>query len=200
MQNKEIEHEWKKDAPSLAEMERENPFSVPLNYFEELSDKIKSNSIIEAARFEQEKEFNLTPNYFSTLESKIKSKIEDLDKEERFLHASSNLNVNKKNESDDKIVSLNKGSNIFKSWIRYGVAASISIIFGTVVYLSIKTDDINKQLTKVSDQEIIEYLQIHSTIADNQFIIENLNEEDLQQVSNDISIEEIEQYIDNNSL
>lgn len=200
MQNKGIEHKWEKDAPRLSTMERENPFSVPSNYFEELSEKLKSNVIIESARFEQEKEFSLTPNYFSTLESRIKSKIEDLNKEERFSNASSTYNGTKHNEFDDKIVSINKSSNIFKSWISYGAAASISMILGTIVYFSIKTDDINKQLTNVSDQEIIEYLQVHTTITDNQFIIENLNEEDLQQVSNDISIEEIEKYINNSSL
>lgn len=197
MQNNEIEHEWKKDAPRLAAMERENLFSVPSNYFEELSEKLVSKSIIEALRIEQEKEFKLSTDYFTTLESRIKAKIENLKEQEIIPNSSHISKENYQDKFKDKTVELidNKKTNFFKTWISYGAAASVSILLGTIVYLSTRADDINKQLTKVSDKEIIEYLQIHSTTSDNQFIIENLDEEDLHQVSSEISIDEIELYI-----
>jgi hypothetical protein len=74
------------------------------------------------------------------------------------------------------------------------------MVIGSVVYLNMKSDNISSDLSNIPDQEIINYLQIHSTVNDNQYIIENLSDEGLQQVSNDVSSQEIEQYIKNNSL
>ena len=66
------------------------------------------------------------------------------------------------------------------------------MLIGSVIYFNSSYYSFNKQLSGVPDQEIINYLQLHSTVSDNQFIIENLNP--------DVSAEEIEQYINNTTL
>ena len=50
------------------------------------------------------------------------------------------------------------------------------------------------------DQDIINYLQFHSTVNDNQYLIEHITEDGLQQVSADVSEEDIEQYINSTTL
>jgi hypothetical protein len=89
---------------------------------------------------------------------------------------------------------------MFPSWIRYSAAASVVFVIGIFFYFNSSSYIFNQQLSKVPDQDIINYLQFHSTVNDTQFLIDNITEDGLQQVSNDVSDEDIEQYINNTTL
>jgi hypothetical protein len=187
-------------------MGRENPFALPSDYFESLSNNLTSKALIEAARFENEEEFSIPKGYFEQLEKQIKAKlaIENINELDPYSGFSipddyfSNLSQTIEEKIGQQAVVRKK--SIFKSWISYSAAACITMVIGSVVYLNMKSDNISSDLSNIPDQEIINYLQIHSTVNDNQYIIENLSDEGLQQVSNDVSSQEIEQYIKNNSL
>jgi len=86
------------------------------------------------------------------------------------------------------------------SWIPYSAAASILLVLGLSIYFNSSGYVFNKQLSSVPDHEIINYLQIHSTVNDNQYLIEHITEDGLQQVSINLSAEDIEHYINSTSL
>lgn len=206
MKSHDLDREWEKDAPTLAKMQGNNPFSVPSGYFESLSKNMHSGRVIESARFENEEEFSIPHNYFEQLSQTIESKIalESI----RELHPSIGFKVpndyfselSQNIETRIKSHSEVKRKNIFNSWISYSAAACISMIVGSVIYFNTNSDTLNRDLSTISDQEIINYLEIHSTVNDNQYIIENLSEDGLEQISNDIDLQEIEQYINNTTI
>lgn len=206
MKLNDLDREWEKEAPTLAAMGRENPFALPSDYFESLSKHLTSIALIESARFENEEEFSIPKGYFEQLEKQIKGKlaidnINGLDPYSGFSVPDdyfSNLSETIEQQIGQQAIVREK--SIFKSWISYSAAACITMIIGSIAYLNLKSDNITSDLSNIPDQEIINYLQIHSTVNDNQYIIENLSDEGLQQVSNEVSSQEIEQYIKNNSL
>jgi hypothetical protein len=206
MKSHDLDREWKKDAPTLAGMQRHNPFTVPLAYFESLSKKMHSNKIIESARFKNEQEFPIPGNYFNELSHRIESKIalENIIEIQPSIGFSLPKDyfyeLSHKIEGKIKLQTELKKKKTLAFWISYSAAACITMIIGSVIYFNINTHDINRDLSNISDQEIINYLKIYSTVGDNQYIIDNLSADGLQQVSNDIDLEDIEQYINNTML
>jgi hypothetical protein len=89
---------------------------------------------------------------------------------------------------------------MFQSWIRYSAAASLVFVIGISLYFNSSSYVFKQQLSKVPDQDIINYLQFNSTVNDNQFLIDNITEGGLEQVSNDVSEEDIEAYINSTLL
>ena len=206
MKSEDSGMEWEKDAPTLAAMKRVTPFVVPSGYFESLSEEVNARILIESVRFESAKEFNIPANYFENLSSRIEERIaiENI----QSLVPSSGFDVPESYflELSDRIQSklaeqkTIRKKNIFTSWISYSAAACITFVIGTSLYFNSTVYTIGRDLSEVPDQEIINYLQIHSTVNDNQYIIENLSDDGLQQVSSDVSSQEIEQYINNTTL
>lgn len=202
----DLDSEWEKEAPTLAAMQRVCPFTVPAKYFDSLSETLKLISIVETVRFENEEEFSIPNDYFKDLEKQILTKA--LIENNTKLHNTGGFltpenyfsDLSQKIEAKINEQRPNKNKGIFYSWISYTAAACISMIIGSVIYFNIKSENLSSDLSNIPDQEIITYLQIYSTANDNQFIIDNLSDEVLEQVSNDISAQEIEQYINTNTL
>lgn len=198
MQHKDSDIEWQKDAPVLASTSRLNPFTVPAGYFETLSEQVKATALIESERFQVQDEFSLPEHYFNNLSQRINSRI-------AVESVLSEVKGQGFTVPDAYFNSLNSRlqSRVTKKksyWFSYAAAACISMIIGSVIYLNSNSSAINRELSGVPDHEIINYLQIHSTVADNQYIIDHLNTEELQQVNNNISTGEIELYINNTTL
>jgi len=198
--------EWQQDAPTLAAMQKVNPFVVPSGYFDSLTDVVNTRILIETARFESAEAFEIPDNYFEKLSLRIEEKIaiENI----QSLVPSQGFSIPEAYFTDlseriqTKIAEQRPviKKNIFKSWISYSAAACITLVLGTAVYFNSTGYTIGRDLSEVPDQEIINYLQIHSNVNDNQYIIENLSEDGLQQVSSDVSLQDIEHYINNTTL
>lgn len=198
MQHKDSDIEWQKDAPVLASMSRLHPFTVPAGYFETLSEQVKAKALIESERFQVQDEFSLPEHYFDQLTQKINSRI-------AVEGVLSEIKGEGFTVPDGYFNSLSSSiqSKVTKKksyWFSYAAAACISMIIGSVIYLNLNSSGINRELSGVPDQEIINYLQLHSTVADNQYIIDHLSTEELQQVNNNISTGELELYINNTTL
>ena len=199
--------DWLKEAPSLAVISKKNPFSFPPAYFESLNENLNTLAKLENARFENEEEFKLPENYFNQLAGRIEDRlaintIQNLAPSEGFkvtdaYFTSLAERINFKIEEKKATATL---KNMFPSWIRYSAAASIVFVIGISLYFNSSSYTFNQQLSKVPDQDIINYLQFHSTVNDTQYLIDNITEDGLQQVSNDVSEEDIEQYINNTTL
>lgn len=199
--------DWLKDTPALAAIRRDTPFSVPSGYFENLSENLKAQALLESVRFENEEEFKLPENYFEQLPGRIEDrilaeKIQQLVPSEGytvpdayFSQLSARINSRIKEER-----SVVKRKTIFSTWASYSAAAAITMLIGTVIYFNSTGYTIGKQLSDVPDQEIINYLQIHSTVNDMPYIIENINPEGMKQITTDVSSDELEQYINSTTL
>jgi hypothetical protein len=207
MKTKNSNTDWLKEAPSLAKISKENPFSVPSAYFETLNENLNSLAILENARFENEKEFVLPENYFNELTDRIEDRIAT--ETIQHLAAGNGLKIQDSYFDDladrinNKLGETNapgKRKVMFQSWIRYSAAASLVFVIGISLYFNSSSYVFKQQLSKVPDQDIINYLQFHSTVNDNQYLIDNITEEGLEQVSNDVSEEDIEEYINSTLL
>ena len=207
MKTKNSNTDWLKEAPSLAKISKENPFSVPSAYFETLNENLNSLAILENARFENEKEFKLPENYFNELTDRIEDRIAT--ETIQHLAAGNGLKIQDSYFDDladrinNKLGETNapgKRKVMFQSWIRYSAAASLIFVIGISLYFNSSSYVFKQQLSKVPDQDIINYLQFHSTVNDNQYLIDNITEEGLEQVSNDVSEEDIEEYINSTLL
>jgi hypothetical protein len=207
MKTKNSNTDWLKEAPSLAKISKENPFSVPSTYFETLNENLNSLVILESVRFENEEEFKLPENYFNQLAGKIEDRkaivaIQNLTPSEGFkvpdaYFTSLSERINLKIEEKKSPAKL---KNMFQSWIRYSAAASLVFVIGISLYFNSSSYVFKQQLSKVPDQDIINYLQFNSTVNDNQFLIDNITEGGLEEVSNDVSEEDIEAYINSTLL
>lgn len=207
MKTKNSNTDWLKEAPSLAKISKENPFSVPSAYFETLNENLNSLAILENARFENEEEFKLPENYFNELTDRIEDRIAT--ETIKHLAAGNGLKIQDSYFDDladrinNKLGETNapgKRKVMFQSWIRYSAAASLVFVIGISLYFNSSRYVFKQQLSKVPDQDIINYLQFHSTVNDNQYLIDNITEEGLEQVSNDVSEEDIEEYINSTLL
>lgn len=207
MKTENSDKDWLKEAPTLAKISRENPFTVPSAYFESLNENLNTLTKLERVRFENEDEFNLPENYFNQLAGRIEDRIaidtiQNLAPADGFKVPDSYFSslTERINSRIDEKQAPAKLKNMFPSWIRYSAAASVVFVIGIFFYFNSSSYVFNQQLSKVPDQDIINYLQFHSTVNDNQYLIEHITEDGLQQVSTDVSEEDIEQYINSTTL
>ncbi|MHB1178021.1 MAG: hypothetical protein ACYCZO_06780 [Daejeonella sp.] len=200
--------EWLKDAPTLAAIGKRIPFTVPSGYFENLSDTLRSMALMESLRFENEEEFTVPDGYFENLSLRIENRV-SLESIRTIVPSSgfevpddyfSNLTarINSRLEKSSKVNTPVR--KLFSSWISYAAAACVTVLIGTGLYFNSSNYQFGQRLSEVSDQEIINYLQVHSTAGDSPFIIENLNPDEFEQISSDVSSEELEQYINSTTL
>jgi hypothetical protein len=197
-----------KDAPTLAAIGNAIPFTVPPGYFEDLSNNLRSRVLIESMRFNDKSGFNVPYNYFEELPARIEAgvSVENIRSlapsegftlpEGYFSGLSERINL-RLEESSNRRTSVRR---LFTSWVGYAAAACITVMIATGIYFNSGTYNFNKQLSEVPDQEIINYLQAHSTAGDTPFIIETLNPDELGEVTPDVSAEELELYINTTTL
>lgn len=170
--------DWLKEAPTLAAIGRKIPFTVPSGYyFDQLPARIENRIALENINTLVPSDgFTVPQGYFSDLSERINFRLDHKKPENKPVR------------------------RLIRSWISYSAAACISILIGSVIYFNSAYYSFDQQLSEVPDQEIINYLQVYSTMSDTPFIIENLNVSGLQQITTDVSSEELEQYINNTTL
>lgn len=199
--------DWLKDAPTLAAVGKKIPFTVPSGYFENLSDNLKGRILMESLRFENEDEFMVPDGYFDQLSSSIESRISlenirTVAKSSGFkvpdtYFSSLTERINSRLEEPAKVITPVR--TMLNSWLSYAAAACITVMIGTGLYFNSADYQFDKQLSEIPDQEIMNYLQVHSTAGDTPFIIESLNPEEFE-INSDVSSEELEQYINSTTL
>ena len=197
-----------KEAPTLAAIGNGIPFTVPSGYFEQLSDRLNSRVYIESFRFDDKNGFNIPENYFEELPSRIKNRISVENLRTQVPSEGFSLPEGYFAKLSERIISSVENSSERKTPVRrldtslvsYAAAACITVMIATGIYFSANTYNLNKQLSEIPDQEIINYLQAHSTAGDTPFIIENINPDEMEAVTSDVSAEELELYINSTTL
>lgn len=197
--------DWREEAPLLAAMHRTNPFSVPADYFNTLKDNIIARSLVEDSRFNNEDEFTVPEGYFDTLRSQIESRIaeetvRELAPADGFTVPNGYFSSLQERILAKTISVEHPPETIIKpirsNWIRYAAAACVTLILGSVLIFNSQDTSFESQLSSISDQEIVNYLQIHSDLSDTPMIVESLTQTvSLNDRVGELSEDELEEYI-----
>lgn len=197
-----------RDAPTLAAIGKAIPFTVPAGYFDELPSIVNSRIYIESTLGKGSNGLKVPEKYFEELSSRIENNIavENLKAispaggfavpDGYFESLSERIN----HRLEPPVRSKTPIRSIMTSWVGYAAAACITVMIAAGIYFNTDAYNFNEQLSEIPEQEIINYLQVHSTAGDTPFIIENLNPEALTKVSTGVSADELEQYINSTTL
>ncbi len=198
---------WEKDAPALAAVERANPFTVPLNYFEDMQDQLQSRiAIAESSRTSKNTSFTVPEGYFDTLGDRIMStvKAESFKEEmsESGFSVPDNYFVNLEESIIKKADALNAAPSktvrrLVPVWMKYAAAACIAIVTGSVIFFSQQNNTLESKLSKIPENDIVTYLQAYSDTGDFPVIVENLEKNAVAiEIGSSLSDQEIEQYLE----
>ena len=197
--------DWKDEAPLLAAMARVNRLTVPEDYFNTLKANIVSRCLIEDARFENEEEFSVPSNYFDTLPAQIESRIAE-ETIRKFVSSdgftvpegyfsSLQQRILARTASTEKPVGTII-KPIKRNWLKYAAAACVTLVLGSVLVFNSRENSFEAQLSSIPDQEIINYLQVHSDMSDTPMIMESLMQTvNLNDNVDDLSDDELEDFI-----
>lgn len=195
-----VDEELANLSPFLSTLKREMPFSVPLNYFEELPDQVLQSA--KAIDFVNDEMENLSPLMKSLKNKNVYTT--PLDYFENFSHGV--LSKIQKEPKQAKVISI--GSR--KTWLRVTAAAIVVGIISTVSYYTLNKNshpsvsDPIAALSKVSDDEMNSYLQnqyspIYDTVITNTNSplanIDLSNSEEADDLLGNIPDDELKQYI-----
>lgn len=173
---------WEKDAPLLASLEKENNFLVPRHYFEKLSQEIINQIKIEELAG-KDLHFQIPDSYFESLKNKIQSAILVENKKDSIKARNADFAILDKYFESNKVEIISKtrieksnlGKIISLKFIRYAAAACILLTTSFGIYFNIqRSNNVNYQLSKVSDEAIESYLKQTVEASDIPVIIENL--------------------------
>jgi len=195
-----VDEELANLSPFLSTLKREMPFSVPLNYFEELPDQVLQSA--KAIDFVNDEMENLSPLMKSLKNKNVYTT--PLDYFENFSHGV--LSKIQKEPKQAKVISI--GSR--KTWLRVAAAAMVVGIISTVSYYTLNKNsqppvsDPIAALSKVSDDEMNSYLQnqyspIYDTVITNTNSplanIDLSNSDEADDLLGNIPDDELKQYI-----
>lgn len=192
-------------APTLAAMGKANPFSVPEHYFDELQEHLSSRIGLEQI---SDGGFIIPDAYFENLPSQIEGRIflETIKEQNTsggfevplgYFEGLSNTISSRVGESKSpaKVVKI-------RSWVQYAAAACITVAIGSGIFLNnfySQSKVTQRAISEIPDEAIVNYLQLHSDAADTPVILEHLdgNGNNLPSISDDVSEEELQQYLNN---
>lgn len=204
-----IGEEWMKEAPMLAAMEVKNPFLVPKGYFDSLPEHINASLSLENSSFWKKEKLGVPEGYFEQLSAQIETriaveKIKELVPVHGFtvpigyfdnLSERITIQINHQTKYPEPAI-----KKMMPGWKKYAAAACVTLAIGIAAFLNLKVNNFDSRVSKIPDQEIINYLQVNTDAADINVILQNLDENGtFSKVDNNVSTEELEQYI-NTSL
>jgi hypothetical protein len=204
----EMNENWQKEAPTLAAMEKTNPFKVPDNYFEGMSEQLRNRITI--SEFDNnETLFTVPENYFETLTDKITSitALEELKQpDSKIFTVPDNYFITLEERIAarlplEKEVSTPKIRRIFSSWSTYAAAACLTAVISVGVFLNIGNggENIQSRIAQLPADEIENYLQLYSDAGDAAMIVNTLGTgSEISELVPEVSEQEIEKYLEQN--
>ena len=176
-------------------------YNVPNGYFDDLSNQIFAR--VNSLKSNDDDELTLIAPVFNTISKELPYQVPD----NYFERIEIAQNVVEKETKVAKIISIAK----YKSWIRVAVAASIIgiLVAGATIfsinkhskdaylsYKSYKTEDLNASIKKLSDDDLIKYLN-NDYIASNSemIILEDGIAPSVKQKVEAVSDKDLEEYL-----
>src|SRR5690606_4725428 len=190
----------------------ENLFSVPENYFSNLTnDILQRKNIIDSTQ----KALSIPENYHKELTDDILMRVREEELKQKvskdgfsvpaqYFKQLESAILEKTSTKDTQIISLPKPRRL--SWLKYMSAASIALVVSLFVFFQLterKVEPTNAQVDNIIDEipadEIISYLAFYSETGDYIKLSEELErlEEQSDDFEDSFSSEEIESYLEN---
>ena len=222
MENKRNNIEELKDiAPAVANLSNHNLYSVPSGYFDSLADSIFNS--IKLTEIKGVNPYSVPERYFDTLADSIIHRINSNSSDEISGELSEIAplltTVNKENVFSipnnyfeklsipitgrpvAKVISI---GNHIRKWVTYAAAASVLFIVATTSYLYVSVHNrngepltIEQRLTRLKDQEIINYLKENDEIISGDVIPTSVEQDtEIQDMLQNATDEEIQKYLD----
>lgn len=220
-----IQDELRAIAPVVANLSRNNPYDIPLGYFNTLAEDIVEAIISPEIDLIKTKGqvFTVPVGYFENLAGNILDKINaqhldiaaELNVVAPLLNTISNENLYTVprnyfdavsfaipvEEKQAKVISLGKSTN---RWVSYAVAASVLFILSTTSYLFInhhlkgvdKSPTIEQRLATLQDDELINYLDNDIEAIDVNSPAPSDTDDNINHLLINASDEEIQNYLD----
>ena len=185
--NENIEdNDWKKDAPSLAAMGKNNPFTVPNNYFESVEEIVHSNIFLDGLKEKaNNRDFAVPQDYFESLTERIETNIRlsELPIAANTFAVPENYFESLQGRISDRIAAEapQKVAKIVPLWrrslVKYASAACFVLIasFGAYFYQNSSTIPVTQtqpadlsseqMLYDIDESTIIEHLEAQNTTA-----------------------------------
>ncbi|MBB6500534.1 hypothetical protein [Pedobacter cryoconitis] len=209
----DIDDGWKQEAPYLASLQKENPFSVPEEYFNKLPEMINgaryADKLREAIPMSG---FTVPEEYFSelhnriSLETEIISRLQNFPKEEG--HQAPDLYFEKLQarilaKTTEALIPVKHEPKIIRLWhndlIKYASVACFILVTAFGLFLNQQreigiTEIANEQmLYDMNEQDIIDHIQGDNTAVKNSdttnenlenYILNNFSQSELSPVNN----------------
>ncbi|WP_374166878.1 hypothetical protein [Arcticibacter sp. MXS-1] len=199
--------DWQEEAPVLASMRKESPFTVPDNYFNELSENIRSRAGLEQLK-SNDAGLKVPDGYFESLEEQILSAVKlDSIKEESgtMPFTVPPLYFEKLEAKIRSKTSESKTHTVIRrlrpAWFQYAAAACAVLVIGIPLFLNITRESVDSKFASLPEEDIVYYLQVHSDSGDVPLIMENMDRNTTAADYNpDLTDQEIKQYLDSTTL
>lgn len=185
-----------------------NPFSVPEDYFHNLTNEIiQRKNIIEST----EKALLIPPNYPAELTDDILLRIKEEQLKSivnhdgftvptQYFEQLQTTILSKTARKDSKIIPIQKSR---RSWLRYASAASIALATSLFAFFQLSEKQGTSEVVQVEDiidevpaEDIISYLAFYSETGDYIILSEEFTEQS-GDIKDSFSSEEIESYLEN---
>lgn len=177
-----------------------NEGDLPAGYFEQLTENITAKIAEQKLKtFVNEPGFVIPDGYFYGLEqrlvagSKLKESVTETGftvPEHYFEHLSDRIReATKKQTTPVRKLRWSK-------WVAYAAAASVALVLG-ISFFNVVSPPVEppQPLAAVSDQQILDYLELYGSPDDLMYISEELEDFDEQNIGAGVSDEEIEAYL-----
>ena len=189
-------------SPTLLTISKEMPYSIPSDYFNGLEIKmlehvLQNSSSLQAESIEQSSREELES--ISPLLAGLKKDMPYTVPQGYFEGIDTARNDNRDTGSGGKVISIAS-----TKWFRYAAAAVVtSIIAVTVLILSADRNTVkslaefekklNKELKKMSDKELNDFIQYTDTERD---VVQNEAKEDVKKLLKDVPVTEMQQFLE----
>ena len=169
--------DWKKEleqlAPTLAALPKQNPFAVPENYFETLTEDIFAETTAVPA-FPEAEAFKVPENYFDNLADEILGKVTNEQEQQQQL-------------KKRKVVPIS-------TFIKRAIAVAAVLAWAVVAFFIWQENQtVEQQLAQLSQEEIQAYLADRLELIDESLLTDQLDENDVQQLKEKKDLPEVVQ-------
>jgi hypothetical protein len=170
-------------SPVLSRIDKKIPFTVPSGYFIDFADKIMERRSPWMTSLKDKQLYEVPQGYFKELPEKIMQRI-------------------KEPKQQAKVIPFRRS----RTWLKYAVAAAVAgtIVTGGILVFNPSgskpsNETVNSALAKVSDEEILNYLDSHNVpLTDSLNVTASLDpsENEAKDLLGDVSDAELQLYLD----
>ncbi len=195
---KEIAEELRQAAPALGSLGDPPAYEVPEGYFEGFPERIMEQIKAQESRKMIADELSELSPFLAAIPRSIPFTVP-----EGYLEGlTRKVAARKYEERPGRVVHMTRRLRLYKRCLAAAAIAGAISVGAVLLFKHYSSTSLDRQLAKLSDQEIIDYLQYRTDAFDNDHIFANvsLEEETPSVLPEDLSEKDIDRYLEENLL